>query len=97
MAILGQEPVANRIARNLHYVDLVNLSLTCRRVRRALFPAGDTCVLHESMCEMPLSVEEIVNESKPMKRGPRLIVLNQPSDPEASLHCWGCGIRICRV
>ncbi|KAL2851103.1 hypothetical protein BJY01DRAFT_245205 [Aspergillus pseudoustus] len=96
IAALGQEPVVNGIARHVHHVDLVNLSLACRPLRRVLFPVLDTCVLRESLCDIPRSEEELVKESKPMKRGPRLIVLDPPSDPRASLNCWGCGIRICR-
>lgn len=37
-AVLSQEKVVERIARQLHYADVVNLSLASRGIREAVFP-----------------------------------------------------------
>ncbi|KAI0458627.1 hypothetical protein F5B21DRAFT_400078 [Xylaria acuta] len=46
-SVLSQEAVLERIARHLHYADIVNLSLTSRGIREAVFPRQDNSAVDE--------------------------------------------------
>ncbi|KAI0469604.1 hypothetical protein F4859DRAFT_487205 [Xylaria cf. heliscus] len=46
-SVLSQEKVAERIMRQLHYADVVNLSLTSRGIREAVFPRQDMSSVEE--------------------------------------------------
>lgn len=47
--LLGEDVIKKRIASDLHYIDIVNLNLTCKTVHRSLIATGRGSEIYEEL------------------------------------------------